>query len=106
MAIKQLTFRLNYLCLFIFSFFTTTSLLSEEVSSQQRCLIEQMEQLSEETTIGEIKRLCEKKLQAKESNKTSSLTQSKPTQSGIERLAFTPHKANYLLPISYNDSHN
>jgi len=106
MTIKQLTFRLTYLPLFIFSFITTTSLLSEEMSSQQRCLIEQMEQLSEETTVGEIKRLCEKKLQAKEGNKISSPTQSKPAQSGIERLAFTPHNANYLLPISYNDSPN
>ncbi len=103
---KPFTFRITYLPFFIFCFFATTSLLSEELSMEQSCILEQIEKLSKETSVGELKRLCEQQTEIQTSNNSNNHTQSRHSKSAVERLAFTPHKANYILPISYNNSPN
>jgi len=103
---KWFVFRITYLPLLIVCFIATTPLLSEELSIQQSCILEQIEQLSEDTSVGELKRLCEQPSESQVSNKSNSQRQSLPAESAVEHLAFTPHKANYILPISYNDSPN
>jgi len=77
-------------------------LLSAEITPMQECLIKQMGQLSDETTLGEMKTHCTKQI----ANQSVESTRHKKKKSAIDRLAFRPHKANYILPISYNNAPN
>ena len=85
---------------FLFSVFSMNFLQAEEVPLFQQCILEKISTTSDETTLGEIKALCVTSTLADLSDEKSSKLESKST------LSFTPHKDNYIFPISYNSTPN
>jgi len=75
---------------------------AKDTTPMQRCIFAQISKASDDITLGELKALCKKKIAAQGGISTVK-KESKPA---VERLAFTPYKANYILPISYNDTPN
>ncbi len=81
--------------------------MSALAETQDECLLRQLKEGDNTLTIGEIKRRCDNTNESSHegSNVLANRVQEEKETRG-NRFAITPHKPNYILPISYNDTPN
>ena len=100
--------KLHWLIGFI-AFISMHQLLSDALYSLQQCYIDKLAEASDAMTLGELREYCASRvipiLEAEAGAVNENLTIAKK-HSAKQRLSFSPHKSNYLLPISYNSTPN
>ncbi|WP_281646386.1 phospholipase A [Parendozoicomonas sp. Alg238-R29] len=103
---------------FIFAFGGLTLLPVESsfADSYQNCLLKQLEQVAPDTTVATIKSICSA-TQSSDSalvSQTEEIEESTPFENRVaiesktrdELFVISPHRQNYVLPLSYNDQPN
>ncbi|MBX2868134.1 MAG: phospholipase A [Acidiferrobacterales bacterium] len=104
---NHLTFSLQFsvlpilLCLFV--------TVQAHADPYQDCILEAIEQLSDERTVGEIRALCEPKIPTPIRSEPIGLIEKRlklEREASSNRFAMTQHKSSYMLPLSYNSRVN
>jgi phospholipase A1 len=100
--------------IFLPAFFVLPALAeAENCTDMDSCLTESMRSASEDMTIGELKARCKACVEKQQGTVAPEVEQSpldarreEEKETGQDWFVLTPHRANYVLPVAYNNSPN